>query len=415
MKKESSLKGGKKVKDIKTGSKELIKEINRYKVLNIIRKKQPINRVEISKACNLGTSTLSYIIDELTNQQLIKEVGESSSTGGRRAKLYEFNEDFGLVVSVKIEEEQIILAITDMNADVIDLKKVGFERKSSPNIVVNLIIDGILKLVEKNQREYSQIRGIGILSSGLINRQKGVILRSSMLGWKNVHIAEMVQKNFHDIPVFVDKNINGYTLAELWKGEGKESKDFLVVSIGAGLGLSIVKDYKIYYGFVGGAGEFGHTTIVVDGYRCHCGQQGCLEMYASEFYFQNKGKELLSQYPNSSLKSFYFHEVAQQAMKGDELANRLIKEMSTYLGIGIRNLINTFNPEKVILAGEGMNDSQLFIKHVKEIAYDNFFSRADVSTKLLESKLNDSAWLMGGALLVINHIFQAPIYEEVKE
>lgn len=402
------------MRNIKSGSKELIKEINRYKVLNIIRKKEPISRVEISKLCNLGASTLSYIIDELKSQELIKEVGESSSTGGRRAKLYEFNKDSGFVASVKIEEEKLLISLTNMNADIVDMKKIDFKRQSSPDIVVGLIKDGLSDLLKKNNKEKGQLQGIGILSSGLINREEGIILRSSMLGWKDVPIAELLEEQFKGIPIFVDKNINGYTLAELWKGEGKESKDFIVVSVGAGLGLSVVKDYKIYYGFVGGAGEFGHTTIEVNGYNCHCGQKGCLEMYASEFYFQNKGKDLIKQYSDSLLKNFYFDEVAVQAQKGDELANRLIKDMGEYLGIGIRNLINTLNPEKVVFAGEGMKYSDLFMDKVKEISRDNFFSKADVQTSIVKSDLTDTAWLEGGALLVINHIFQVPIFEEPK-
>lgn len=398
--------------NIKSGSKELIKEINRYKVLNIIRQRQPVSRTEISKLSDLGASTLSYIIDELTNRQLINEVGESSSTGGRRAKLYEFNSESGCVISIKIEEEQLLISLTNMNAEVIDIRASKFTKFSSPEAVVDIIQNKIKEILSENKKEFLQLRGIGILSSGLVNRQEGIILRSSLLGWKDVPIAEMLENYFKNIPIFVDKNINGYTLAELWKGEGKETKDFLVVSVGAGLGLSVVKDQKIYYGSIGGAGEFGHTTVAVNGYDCHCGQQGCLEMYASEFYFQNKGKELIDLYPNTTLKSFYFDEVAEKSKEGDELANRLMKEMSQYLGIGVRNLINTFNPEKIVVAGEGMKYSRLFMDQVKKIAQDNFFSKAQFETNIVESKLTDSAWLIGGALLVINHLFKIPIYEE---
>lgn len=397
---------------IKNGSKELMKEINRFKVLNIIREKQPISRVEISNLSELSASTLTYIMDDLMDQNLIREVGESSSTGGRRAKLLEFNNNFGSVISVKIEEEQLLIALMNMNAEVIELDKIPFKKFSEPEVIIKIIENKVPELLSNNERDYSNLRGIGILSSGLVNRHEGIIVRSSMLGWKHVPIARKLHHRFPNIPIFIDKNINGYTLAELWKGEGKTSNDFLVVSVGAGLGLSVVKDKKIYYGAAGGAGEFGHTTLAVNGYQCHCGQKGCIEMYASEFYFQNKGKELVDEYPDTSLKRFCFDDVAKQALKGDELANRLIREMSQYLGLGVRNLINTFNPEKVVMAGEGMKYSQLFMEEVREISRENFFSKVNIPTEIVESKLNDSAWMVGGALLVINHIFQVPIYED---
>ncbi|MDP1442104.1 ROK family transcriptional regulator [Priestia megaterium] len=396
---------------LRNGSKELIKDINRFKVLNLIREKYPISRSEIARLSDLRMSTLTYIIDDLTKQRLTFEVGESSSTGGRRAKLIEFNKNFGVTISVKIEEKRLLIGLTNMEAEIIEVMKISFEKHTKSESIVAILEKKIRLILEKNQKDLSDLQGIGVLSSGLVNRHDGLIIRSSMLGWSNIPIAQMLEDSFTDIPVFVDKNINGYALAELSKGEGKESNNFVLISVGAGLGLSVVIEKKIYYGYFGGAGEFGHTTAQVDGYLCHCGQQGCLEMYASEFYFENKGRELLSYYPNTSLNNFEFEEVAEQAKKGDKLALRLVDEMGCYLGYGIRNIINTLNPEKVVIAGEGIKYSKLFMEQVQKISQDNFFSKLGNKTEVVQSTLKDDAWLIGGALLAINHIFQVPIYE----
>lgn len=399
---------------LRSGSKELIKEINRFKVLNIIRHQQPISRAEISKQCDLGVSTLSYIMEELKAQSLIYEVGEANSTGGRKAKLLKFNKDHGSIISVKIEEEQILVALTNMEGEIITKHYTPFPKETVPEKVVEKIEEEIKNIFSNENKDMSHLLGIGILSSGLVNRHDGSVIRSSMLGWENVPITKMVKDIFPDVQVFVDNNINGYTLAELEKGEGKNDYNFLVVSIGAGLGLSIVIDRKIYYGATGGAGEFGHTSLVMDGYPCHCGQNGCLEMYASEFYFENRGKSIQSQYPNSKLKNFHFSEVAKAAETGDSLALLLMNEMGIHLGYGLRNLINTFNPDKIVLVGEGVKYSHLFKEEVNDIAHDNFFEKVDLETELIFSKLKDDAWFTGGALLAINQIFQEPIYEPVK-
>ncbi|MFD1019665.1 ROK family transcriptional regulator [Thalassobacillus hwangdonensis] len=399
---------------LRNGSKELIKEINRFKVLNIVRHQHPISRSEITKQCDLGVSTLSYIMEDLKNQGLIYEVGESSSTGGRRAKLIEFNKDFGSTISVKIEETQILVALTNMDAEILSNRSVPFQKSTSPEVVVDMIETTLKQLLTENNKEITDLLGIGILSSGLVNRHEGSVIRSSMLGWKNVSITDMLKIKFPNAQIFVDNNINGYTLAELEKGEGQENNNFLVVSIGAGLGLSVVIDRKIYYGSTGGAGEFGHTSIVVDGYDCHCGQQGCLEMYASEFYFHNKGEELMHAYPETILNTFQFSEVAEAASEGDPLAKELMHGMAKYLGHGVRNLINTFNPDKIVIAGEGSKYHHQFLDKVKRIANENFFEKVGIKTDLVITRLEDDAWLTGGALLAINHIFQEPIYEQMK-
>ncbi|MGP4107748.1 ROK family protein [Virgibacillus sp. L01] len=398
---------------LRSGSKELIKEINRFKVLNIIRQQQPISRAEISKQCDLGVSTLSYIMEELKTQSLIYEIGEADSTGGRKAKLLRFNKDHGSIVSVKIEETQILTALTNMEGEILSKRYASFQKKTSPNKVVSIIEREIHQIFSEEKRDISLLLGIGILSSGLVNQHDGSILRSSMLGWENIPITNMVKELFPDVQIFVDNNINGYTLAEMEKGEGRGSNNFLVVSIGAGLGLSVVINRKIYYGSVGGAGEFGHTNLVIDGYPCHCGQNGCLEMYASEFYFENKGLEGLIDYPDSDLADFRFSEVAKTAEDGDSYAINLMKEMGKYLGYGLKNLINTFNPDKIIIVGEGVKYSHLFEKDVYAIANDNFFEKVNIETELVFSKLKEDAWFTGGALLAINEIFQEPIYEPI--
>ena len=282
-----------------------------------------------------------------------------------------------------------------------------------PINVVNLIENVSKELIVSHPTGEKGLMGIGISSSGLINRKEGEIIRSSLLGWEQVPITKMLKEKFKkDIPIFVDKNINALTLAELRLGEGKSTNNFICVSVGAGLGLSTVINNRVYHGGFGGAGEFGHTTIEVEGYQCHCGQKGCLEMYASEFYFKHRGMEIMDEYPNTSLKTFYFEEVCKAAKGGDQLAKRLLDEMSKYLGSGIRNLINTLNPEKVIVVGEGMEYKDLFMEEVINICNRNFFSKSALNTPIVISELKNNAWLVGTALMAIDHLFKEPIYED---
>ena len=387
-------------------NKDLMREYNRMLVLNLIRKAEVISRTEIAKRTTLGISTVTYIIEELLSQNWVYQKGVQSSTGGRPAINVVFNNQKGITAAVKIEEERIIVVLTDLSANIVASIKEYFEIHTSPEIVIDIVAKAIKKLLTENNFPDETLFGIGLISSGIVNRQQGIILKSTLLNWTNVNIANSLSKIFHGIPVYVDKNINALTLAELEFGEGRYVDNFACISVGAGLGLSLVINREIYYGAIGGAGEYGHTTIQVHGYECHCGQHGCLEMYASEFYFKNRGKELLKDYPDTKISEFSFDEVAKCANLEDELATRLIKEMSDYLAYGIRSAINTLNPEKILLVGEGMEYYDLLLPALKERCGKNFFTTVDYPTEILKSELDNNAWLTGAALLVINNLFQ---------
>lgn len=399
---------------LRKGSKDLIKEINRSIVINLIRKSGRISRSDLSKITKMSLSTITYIVDELMQVDLVREVGVATSTGGRRPVLLEFNADYGYTVGVKIEEKRILFALTNLNADILNLVVKKFNRFDNTHEVVTLITNEIKVLLQKEYKLQEQLLGIGIAASGLINRQEGTIVRSSMLGWENVPLCQLLSEQLNNIPVFIDKNVNAYAMAELGYGEGKKLSNFACISVGAGLGMSLIVDKKIYYGESGGAGEFGHTVMKIGGYPCHCGQKGCLEMYASEFYLSNRGDELKEKYPQTMIEEFTFEEVSASAEKGDPFAIELMNSFGENLGYGILNAINTLNPHTILLIGEGMKYKHLFLDAAIKIAKVNFFSAANIQTEIRPTQLGDDSWLKGAALLSITHLFQAPLYEESK-
>ncbi|PLR77372.1 XylR family transcriptional regulator [Bacillus sp. V3-13] len=399
---------------LRKGSKDLIKEINRSIVINLIRDSGKISRSDISKITEMSLSTVTYIVDELLGINLVREVGVATSTGGRRPVLLEFNADYGYTVGLKIEEKRILFALTNLNADILELVEKKFDKSDDIQNIVSLIAHEITEILQKSNIEQEQLMGIGIAASGLINRQEGTIVRSSMLGWENIPICQWISERVNNIPVFIDKNVNAYAMAELWSGEGKDLANFVCISVGAGLGMALVVDKKIYYGEFGGAGEFGHTVLKIGGFPCHCGQRGCLEMYASEFFLSNQGEELREKYPDTMINDFTFEDVHAAAVKGDRLALELMDSFGENLGYGILNAINSLNPHKILLIGEGMKYKESFIEAAINIAKVNFFSAANIQTEIIPTQLGDDSWLKGASLLAINHLFQAPIYEESK-
>lgn len=397
---------------LRIGNRKLIKDINISLVINEIRLKESISRTDISKNLNLGLSTVTNIIDELKNQQLVFEVGEADSTGGRKPILIEFNYNYGYSIGIKIEENNLFLSLTNLKGDIVHRIKSPFKKGSTSEMVLNMLIENVLNLMKMIPLNKSLL-GIGIAISGLVNQSKGKLIYSGMLKWTNVDIRGILGERLN-VPIYVDNDVNVYTMAELWHGKGISLSNFIVVTYGAGIGSGIVINKKLYTGHLGGAGEIGHMVLVAGGRQCECGQKGCLEAYASENFIMNYIKENISFYNDSYINidgDLSIEKINEFAQKGDILAIKALRLSAKYLGYGILNVINLLNPSTIILAGEGMVAKDIVVPIVNEIVQNNFFKMHDKKIHIRTSELGEKAWEIGASTLVTSNLFEMPLYE----
>lgn len=398
---------------LRKGNKKLIRDINRTLIINEIRLKGTISRTDISKNLNLGLSTVTNVIEELKSQRFVEEVGESDSTGGRRPILLQFNYNYGYIIGAKIEENNVKFVLTNLNIDIIYKEDLKFSKDWSNENVIKTIaekITEIKKVIPKNKN----LLGIGIAVSGLVDQNKGELIYSGMLNWKNIKIAEILQQ-YIKVPVYVDNNVNVYTLAELLKGKGKILNNFMIVTYGAGVGAGIVINNRLYRGDFGGAGELGHTVLFVEGKECECGQRGCLEAYASDRFVEEYIKENIQFYNKSTIdinEDLSIKKVYEYAKKGDILAANAIRLSSKYFAYGLLSAVNLFNPSTIILAGEGMAAEEIVMPIVKDIIKNNFFRGHSKKIDIKVSNLGDNAYEIGASALVVDELFQAPLYYE---
>ena len=250
----------------------------------------------------------------------------------------------------------------------------------------------------------ANIVGVGIGSPGPLDRDKGLVLITPNLGWKNFPLRDRVSDAL-GLPATLDNDANCAVFGEYWMGAGRGSRHLVGLTIGTGIGGGIVIDGRLYHGASDAAGEIGHTTIDSTGRRCKCGNYGCLEAYASGPNIAARAVEgaesgaetTLANYVGGDLSQVTAQTVYQAANDGDNFALEVVRETAKFLGAGVANLINIFNPDTVvILGGVTQAGDRLFVP-LREEVKRRAFKPAVEACRILPGELPGTAGVVGAA------------------
>src|SRR5688572_29774527 len=325
------------LKKVSVARSNTIRDINRQIVLNYVREKGPISRADIAKETDLQRSTVSHIVKELTDFNLIKEVfGESS--GGRPPALLTLRSARPVAIGVDLGTVKTTVGCCDLTGRIID--KVEFLTDRDELRTTELIIDAVQNLIEKYE---GMIEAIGVSLPALVDSANEHILFSPHFTWRDPLIAERIHAST-SLPVMVENDANAAALAELWFGrlEVRDVRDFILVFIENGIGTGIVFDGQIYRGPNGVAGEFGHMRIGTDApTECATGSRECWEAFASERSALTRYAKLTAR----SIEQMSFHDLLGMAQDGDHDAVAALKETARFIGLGMGNLIQGLSPE----------------------------------------------------------------------
>ena len=252
------------------------------------------------------------------------------------------------------------------------------------------------------------ICGIGIGIAGLIDRKNGVVIQSpNISAINNVPLREVFQKEFA-LPIVIENDANAYAYGEKWIGAGKDLENFIVLTLGTGLGGGLIYKGKLYEGPV----EVGHMVIVPSGRYCTCGNSGCLESYASGRAIVDravssleKGTEsLLSKCCDGNIYKITPEVVYETAFEGDNLSREVFREVGQFLGIGIANLINILGLDAVIIGGGLIGAWDMFIEELSKEAHKRAFRLLSSEVKILKSTLTNDGGSIGAAGLLFNEL-----------
>lgn len=368
----------------------------------MIRLHGPISRTDIAQEIGLSQAAVSEITAALIEQGIIYEDKAGESRGGRRPILLALNKQAGLIVGVKLREESITAAITDMAAAIIEQVDVPLGDDRSPAAVIETLAQMVEAL--RARHRHQQIFGIGLGMAGVIDRREGICRFSPFLNWRDVPLRQMLEQRLQ-LPVVIENDANTLAMAESWFGAGQGVDDFLVITLGRGIGLGMLLGGQLYRGGSGGGGEFGHLTMVAEGPLCDCGKRGCLEALVSEPAILRRMRDLAG-------REMTMDEAVDLARHGDLAANGVFTAAGRTLGLAISYLVNVFNPPLLIVGGEGARALDLLLEPLQQTLAVNCFNGFYADLRLVAEPWGDDAWAQGAAGLMLEELFRPTLYHD---
>jgi glucokinase len=272
--------------------------------------------------------------------------------------------------------------------------------QSESKIILHHLKDAILEMKDYAFNLGYSVNAIGLGSPGCVDINKGLLMGSTpnFRYWKDIAIAQELSA-VTNLPVFVDNDANLMALGETKFGAGVGAKQVICITVGTGIGGGIIIDGKLYRGFTFAGAELGHMSIVADGLPCNCGGKGCLEQYASASaiirFFKQYGLQDKLKMDKERLDVKHIFELFK---KGDKTAARAIEECTHYLGIGLANFINIFNPELIIIGGGVAEAGDIFIDMVNRSAFQYAMAKAKENVRIVPAKLGNKAGFLGAAI-----------------
>ncbi len=362
-----------------TGSKELIRDINSRLVLETILKEDPISRASISTKLGLTKATISAIVSDLIEQKLVKEIGSDVTSLGRKPILLSFCKESGHIISIDLGVESIYVLTSDLKAANCSLRQYHNEYGNST------ILQGLEDIIEKTLSALPKtpfgVVGISIAIHGVVHQNEATF--TPYYPYENIPFSTSLGQHF-GIPVYLENEANLSILSE--KVFCCNMADMIGISVHSGIGIGIIIEDALYTGFNGNAGEFGHSIVVANGRPCPCGNEGCLEQYASE-------RAILRDFAAvKGMTSTDINSFIEQCNRKDTDALTMLDQFITYMSVGINNLLNIFNPEAIVI-----NSSfTMYLPNVIPQIQAALKNRMNKHCTIVPSGLQDSSILLGG-------------------
>lgn len=322
---------------------------------------------------------------------MVQEVAQAPSNGGRPALLIGLVGSAGRAIGVKVAADHLALVNARLDGQMLTSRTVPFDAEAA---------DALPRLAEAltayavPDPELPPLLGVGVAVPGVVRSPDTGTVTADVLRWRQLPVGRHL-RGVLGLPVVVENDVNALAVAEVLYGHGREVSDFLVLTIGRGIGMGLVTDGSIYRGGRGGAGEFGHVPIDPDGPTCECGRRGCLEALIGETALVRAARERDVLGSGQGLSA-----LAEAADRGDPAAVGIFAAAGRLLGRAVAGAANMLDPDRIVVAGEGVAHWRHW-----DAAFRSEFTRRQVRQSgeitVAVDTWDDSSWAQGAAALVL--------------
>ncbi|OXM65420.1 ROK family transcriptional regulator [Amycolatopsis vastitatis] len=379
---------------------------NRSLLLSKLYFDGPLSRHELSQLTGLSAATVSNVTAELGEERLITEAGQVESDGGRPRVLLRVDPAYGHVAGVDIGETGVKVELFDLAMNRLATVEHPLPKAPDAATAVEQVASGLQEVFASAGIDESSVLGVGIGVPGTVEQGARVLVHAPTVGWDAVPFTSLLQDAGVGLPLFVDNGAKTQGQAEMWFGAGRGARHAVIALIGSGVGAAVVTDGTTYRGSTSSAGEWGHTTIAYGGQECRCGARGCLEAYIGAGgvlarYRRARGKEIAGEDEQAQ-----FAALLASASKS-KTAARVLDETAGYLGAGIANLINLFNPERIVIGGwAGLALGEQLLPRIRSAAGEHALRHPFSQTSIQLGSLGLDAVATGAATLPVADLLE---------
>lgn len=397
-----------------TGDQALVREINLSTVLRYLRTSEPLSRARLASLTGLNKTTVSSLVEELAGRGLVREMGLDNSGSGRPAMLLAPNPGAGLIVGVALGVDFISVILADFVGEIQWRRLQAVDPAESQETMIQRTLGIVKQAMEIGQ---SRLLGLGIATPGTVDVDEGFLIFSPNLQWHNVAYRQIFQDET-GLRVLVDNDANAAALAEHLFGAARHAHNFVNIFAGVGVGGGLFLNGELYRGAGGFAGEIGHTNFMLEHYRrpCRCGSRGCWETSVAQDSVVERVRTRLAVGRNSLVSQLMAEQgvplglpiILEAARAGDGQSLEALSETGALLGLGIANLISTFNPELVILGGPLSEAGEYLLPPIREAIQNTVLPEISEQAEIVLSPFGGDASVVGAVALVVDAILSKP-------
>ncbi len=308
-------------------------------------------------------------------------------------------------IGIDLGGTNIAVGVVNENYEIVGKGRLKTAKTGDPNKIVNDMAEAVGLALENAGITIKEVNQVGIAAPGTAIPETGIVAYANNLPFNNTPVCPLLEEKL-GVPCVIENDANAAAYGELLAGAGKGAKNFVMITLGTGVGGGVIIDGKIYGGFNHAGAELGHMSIVMNGYPCTCGNKGCYEAYASATALIRQTKEAMEQNPDSlmwelSKENGVNGVTAFDAMRaGDAAGKQVVETYIDYIAAGLINLVNIFQPEFIAIGGGVCNEGETLLAPLREkVGAGDYNKNLPEKAKVCKAALGNDAGIIGAAFL----------------